>query len=384
MKIVHVINYFQHQLGYQEYFLAKEHVKAGHDVYVITSNKYFPFPDYDNTVKNILGEREFEVREEVVDGIKIFRLKGVLEQPARRIWMKNFFSVFKKVNPDLVILHGVYNYYSLLLPIYQRFKKFKMVMDSHDHYTENFKKSKNPVTKILIGLYSYVVNSSNARLVAVTNQTKNFMVNEYKLKENKIEVLPLGGDINYFSHNPELRKITRKKLNVTDDDTLLVYTGKIIYTKDPVLILEAVKDIYSEYKIKVLFVGNTSKDYIEKVNSYKNIFKDNFIVKDAVANSDLLKYYSAADIGIWPKEASMSSIDAMSCGLPIIICDYLTERLSNNNGIGIRESNIPDLKNAIVKIITDKKLKMEMGKNGTDLAKKEFDWRIIASKFIGN
>lgn len=42
MKIVHVIDYFQPRLGYQETFLAKEHPKLGHEVYVVTSDRYNP------------------------------------------------------------------------------------------------------------------------------------------------------------------------------------------------------------------------------------------------------------------------------------------------------------------------------------------------------
>jgi hypothetical protein len=42
MKIVHIVDYFQPVLGYQEAFLAKEHAKLGHEVFVITSDRYAP------------------------------------------------------------------------------------------------------------------------------------------------------------------------------------------------------------------------------------------------------------------------------------------------------------------------------------------------------
>ena len=58
MKIVHVCDYIQPQLGYQEYYLAKEHAKMGHEVTVITSDRYYPFPNYENTAEKILGDRK--------------------------------------------------------------------------------------------------------------------------------------------------------------------------------------------------------------------------------------------------------------------------------------------------------------------------------------
>ena len=48
MKIVHLVDYFQPKVGYQEYFLALEHQKLGHDIRVITSDYYFPFVNYDH------------------------------------------------------------------------------------------------------------------------------------------------------------------------------------------------------------------------------------------------------------------------------------------------------------------------------------------------
>jgi glycosyltransferase involved in cell wall biosynthesis len=380
MKIVHIINYFQHQLGYQEYFLSREQVKTGHDVYVITSNKYFPLPDYDNTVKSVLGEREFEPRTDFIEGFKVYRLKGVFEQPARRIWLKGFYSVFRKIKPDMVIVHGVYNYYSLILPVLQRFYNFTLIMDSHDHYTEGYKNSKSLISKIVNGLYAFTINHSKAKLIAVTKQTREFMIKEYKHKTD-IKVIPLGTDTDYFKPDNSLRDKTRKKLGVSDDEVLLIYTGKVIGTKDPVLILKALEDYYVKNNLRVLFVGSIGKDYSDKLKYYADIYKDKFIHIEAVTSKELLKYYLASDIAIWPKEASMSSVDAMSCGLPIIICDYLEERLTNNNGFGMRESNSDDIKKYVLKLLSDKANMRKMGQNGRELALIKFRWGNISKQF---
>ena len=53
MKIIHVVDYFQPILGYQEVFLAKEQAKLGHDVVVITSDRYAPIL-YTNNAANSL------------------------------------------------------------------------------------------------------------------------------------------------------------------------------------------------------------------------------------------------------------------------------------------------------------------------------------------
>jgi hypothetical protein len=54
MKIVHISDYFTLKLGYQEAFLAREEVKNKDEVYILTSNRNYPFPNYEETYKNIL------------------------------------------------------------------------------------------------------------------------------------------------------------------------------------------------------------------------------------------------------------------------------------------------------------------------------------------
>jgi hypothetical protein len=46
MKIVHVVDYFQPQIGSQESFLALAHQRAGHEVHVVTADRYYNRPDY--------------------------------------------------------------------------------------------------------------------------------------------------------------------------------------------------------------------------------------------------------------------------------------------------------------------------------------------------
>ena len=41
MRIVHVIDYYQPKLGYQETFLAREQCKLGHEVRVVTMEGFF-------------------------------------------------------------------------------------------------------------------------------------------------------------------------------------------------------------------------------------------------------------------------------------------------------------------------------------------------------
>ena len=120
-------------MGYQEYFLAKEQVKMGHKVYIVTSNLYFPFPNYEQNFQNILGPRKFNVGNKNIDGIEVLCLPIYFEQPGKRVMLKNLKEKVFGIKPDLVIAHGEYSFFNLQVYYWKKKLKYSLVIDSHCH-----------------------------------------------------------------------------------------------------------------------------------------------------------------------------------------------------------------------------------------------------------
>jgi len=57
MRILHIVDYLMPQMGYQEFLLPKWNKIHKQDTFIITSNKYYPVPNYDQTWKKFLGNR---------------------------------------------------------------------------------------------------------------------------------------------------------------------------------------------------------------------------------------------------------------------------------------------------------------------------------------
>ena len=53
MKILHVLGYYQPEFGYKEYFLAREQVKAGHEVYIVASDVIYPFKEIEKLLAQV-------------------------------------------------------------------------------------------------------------------------------------------------------------------------------------------------------------------------------------------------------------------------------------------------------------------------------------------
>ncbi len=108
MKIVHVIDYFQPKLGYQETFLAREHAALGHDVCVVTSDRYNRGLYIGDTATSVLGQRIQKAGFFTEEGMKVWRLKTVFELP-NIIWVSGLEKKIRELKPDLVIMHGITN-----------------------------------------------------------------------------------------------------------------------------------------------------------------------------------------------------------------------------------------------------------------------------------
>ena len=74
MRIVHVVDYLMPQMGYQEFLLPKWNAKHGHEVFIITSDRYTPFNNYDETWGRTLGKRICGVGISKHEGVTIIRL----------------------------------------------------------------------------------------------------------------------------------------------------------------------------------------------------------------------------------------------------------------------------------------------------------------------
>ena len=101
--------YYQENMGYQENWLPYYQKKLGNEVLILTSDKYFPFPNYDINIKPLLGDR---YRGESIykdKGIKVIRKKSLFEITSKSIIWFNAKNVILDFKPDIIHLHGITN-----------------------------------------------------------------------------------------------------------------------------------------------------------------------------------------------------------------------------------------------------------------------------------
>ncbi|MFA4876129.1 MAG: glycosyltransferase family 4 protein [Methanoregula sp.] len=383
MKIIHVIDYFQPKLGYQETFLAKNHLELGHEVHVITSERYNPCLYAKSKCIPILGSRIQESGFFNEDGLKIWRLKIIFELH-HLLWMQGLVRKIREISPDLIIVHGVTNLAAIQIALLKkRGTGFKLIYDDH----ATFVNSKSCLYPIFRYFFSAIIINKADAFVAILPATQQFMTKQYGIPKNKIQIIPLGADKNRFCFSGSARVSTRNELCLQESETVFIYTGKIQPEKNLKLLFDAMNILIKKRicNIKLLIVGDSPDLFINEIKDYAVTLKidGSIIWHKMVLNKDLKNYYSAADIGVWPYGASASMLEAMACNLPIIIsdCSEVTDLVAYDNGYLFKENNANDLSSKM-ELLLNKNLRAEMGEKSRNYIEEQLNWSIISQKFL--
>lgn len=384
MKIVHLIDYFQPKVGYQEYFLAKEHQKSKHDVTVVTSDYFFPFPDYQNTYKKILGERNINPGTGNEEGIKVLRLPSFEVVPGSLVVLRGLKKELLRIKPDLVICHNVFSITSYLAAISKKDAGFRLIYDTHAApFNTDF--WNNPVKKIYYLIFRDfavpVIKKEADAIFAIGEEERKFISGYFKIQQSSLPLIPLGVDTERFKRSQNGRKKLRNSFSIKDDKVVIVFAGKITVNKDVHILIRSLKNLNNPNTV-LLLVGGGNQSYIDSLKKEGAGLRIIWI--PFVRNTELSEYYSASDIGIWPGDPSITMLEAMACGAPIIIPDWNQTEYLDKSGAVIRfkRGDSDDLKNKIENTINNPVKLKKMSLNSVNYIKKHQSWPIIAKKVL--
>ncbi len=392
MKIVHLMGYFVPELGYQEYYLAKQHSKMGHDVYVIASDLLYPFPNIEAMLKEAGVKQTSRKRKTgltLADGLKIYRLPHLFEYNDFVI-CSGLRKLLEKIKPDVVFAHESRQGLTAMGACYKNKVGYNLVVDQHDFYHEI---PNHPLWKKILRFLDYycfrrfVVDYSLGKadqIVAVTDETKEFLAKTHSIDPKKILVIPLGVDTGFFKFDGRARSSIRKKLKIKESDISLVFSGTIVRRKGIELLLEALSELKME-NVKLIIVGNGESDYMQELKELakKLTIEEKCIFTGFVKKDDVKNYFSAADIGVWPGNNSISIMEAMACKLPIIMVDLqLSHLVEYGNGLKFPQHDKEKLKESLRKLIGDKNSRIRMADNSLSTIKKNYSYDAIARDFL--
>jgi len=372
-------------LGYQEAGLAKAQTRQGHSVYVVTGNKFCN--NFYSANKELLGGREMKEGLYVENEIRVWRLPVVFELPiSHNPVIKGLEKKILELRPDIVFVHEIVNINALRLAfLRRRMPKTKFVFDDHMTYDV----TRGSWTKLLYAVFKiffskHIAKSADA-LVAVTNQTKDFMVRMYGLHESDIFVIPLGCDANAFKRDEAAGTQVRNDCGFSERDVVFIYAGKIIPKKGVHLLVDAfIRLSHKHARAKLLLIGGGDPNYLQSLKSVisSNSMGNSIAILKPVANKILYRFFSAGNVGVWPEGCSIAALEAMSCGLPVILSDKsgALERISHQNGFRYIDGDVNDLENKM-RLMMDEAVRNRMGSNARRYVEL-LDWSLISDRTL--
>ncbi|WP_413854627.1 glycosyltransferase family 4 protein [Candidatus Ruminimicrobium bovinum] len=282
-------------------------------------------------------------------------------------------KTIQKINPNVIHCNG---FRDILLTGLFISKKYKKMATIHcDFAIDYVLKYGFCIGKIMSFLQRKILSKFNNR-IAVSGLLS--MILNKKYSKMKFDYVDNGIDTEYFK--PIENKIElKKKLNLPTDKKIFIWCGSFIERKDPITLVNVIKQIKNE---NLFFVfcgarGQLLEICKKELNNYKNVLFTGYVnnVKDYLQSSD---FYVSTSLS---EGFHLTVYESLACGLPVILTNIpvYNELKSNKIGLFFEIKNIETLKNKINTILDiDYKLYSNVSVN---LIQNKFSAKLMSYKY---
>ena len=371
MRILFLIPRFYPCTGGGETYvleLGKRLVKKGHKVTVFTSNVSDKGP--------VASEDEYL-------GIRIKRFKV--------IGSKEFYhfspSIKKELEKaDVDIVHGGgFTYYgcdAAAKICKRRGIPFVITPFYHPSFTSQ------GARRLFRLAYDPLIGRRKLKLADKVIAMTNYEIGELSKYTNreKFVSIPVGIDFERLRDKSRINDFM-KKFGL-EGKKILLFVGRIKENKGIQFAISALMELDNQVCLVAAGPDGGYRKDLEKLAKGLNV--QNRVIFTGVLsfNDHLSSAYNACDIFVYPSEYEsfgIVSAEALACGKPVIGTNIGgTKDIVRNNEYGflLGYGDKNGLAKAVSKLLSDSKLRNEMGKKGKEHAKKSYDWDAIVESII--
>ena len=226
-----------------------------------------------------------------------------------------------------------------------------------------------------------------ANKIIVSGKKSFDWVKSLDIRETKIVTAPNASEIEFNKEDTKKRKKELIKKYNLENKKIILYLGRLINRKGINYLIDAFSKIDNK-KCVLLIVGGGDfyklgeksieyelKKQVENLNLEKKI-----IFTGEIKHEETTAYYSLADIFVYPSITEKISEpwgltinEAMQLGLPLISTTAVGAAYDlikdGENGFVVNEKSSEELKVVMDKILSDEKLRKDMGKKSKEMIK---------------
>ncbi|KIM04239.1 MAG: hypothetical protein KN64_08595 [Sulfurovum sp. AS07-7] len=373
--------------GTRHYDFAKELIKRGHKVTIISASIHY------STYKEFKDYKKNNYLKENIDGINWIWIKTPAYKGNGAARVKNMLSFMFSVNkiipkldlekPDIIIGSSVHLF--AVLSAYKLSKKYKVpfIMEVRDLWPQTLIDmgiSKWHPFIILLGWLEKFLYKKADKIITLLPKA-NLYIEKLGIKKEKIIWISNGANVKNFSYK---LKLDSKKFNV-------VYSGSIGIANDLDILVEAANLLKDNNFIHFTIIGaGAMKEELVAKTKTNNLANITFLdpmpkedIYDYLFSANLL-YVGLKNLPLYRYGMSMNKIfDYMSASKPILFVSEMTENIVETAQCGFVEksSNIKQIAKRIESISQMPTFELEkLGKNGYDYLQDHYSIKVLCDK----
>jgi len=395
MNILYIHQYFKTPKepgSTRSYWLAKELVKNGHSVTILTSSSIF-----ESRIHNIN-----------IDGINVIYIRGAYGQNMsfyrRSMAFINFMLkvtrvVLKNNNIDLVIATSTPLTIGIPALIKKWFHKTPFIFEVRDVWPEAVVAIGAIKNRFVISFLYYlekIIYKNSSAIIPLSSGMKKSIINRYHNLKMPIVTIPNIAEINQFEINKEKTQggYLRSKIGFLPRFSIL-YAGTFGEVNGINYLINLAKETYKLDKTLVFILiggGSLKKEVIKKAKEFE-ILNRNVFIFDSIPKEDIPVLYNEVSMGssfvipikeLWLNSAN-KFFDTLASGKPVLI-NYggWQKKVIEENNVGyvlpIETNNESVFK--FVEYTKNTDLVSVQQEKALILAKKEYSLEVAVEKYL--
>ncbi|MBW2992130.1 glycosyltransferase family 4 protein [Candidatus Woesearchaeota archaeon] len=243
----------------------------------------------------------------------------------------------------------------------------------HVHATEFDRGGGNGVNQYVYDIERLGMSKAD-KVIAVSNFTKNKIVDNYGISADKIEVVHNAVE---FNDN----KIERQKIN--ENDKVVLFLGRITLQKGPEYFIDAAEKVLSKIKnVKFIVAGSGDMEFRMIERAAELGLGDKILFAGFLQGEDIDRAYKMADVYVMPSVSEpfgITPLESMRNGTPVIISKQSGVSEVIKHCLKVDFWDTDEIANKIIGVIKYKEVYDELKKNGGEEIL-GFSWDIPAEK----
>lgn len=355
MKIVFATDFYYPSIGGIEMVtrrVATQLSKIGHDVWIIAPSS---------------GKLKGYYKEGLVNVVRVSTPLKLLTPYF--LLQKKVFNELKRIGPDVIHMQTSLSI-AKAASLYA--KKYKVASVVTGHYAKGEAEYVFKKIKVIPRMIDFVVGFTyrsvwkNADIITVPSDFANKYYRAFTKNNREIVTISNGiyADKYLKKSNEKLQKKT------------ILYVGRFVPSKNVEMIVGVLPKILSKIDARLILVGGGTSE-----NKIKNLVKDlkieNRVLFTGFASEEKVrKMYKKANIFVTASAADnqpLTILEAMASGLPVVAAKVggIPELIKHGkNGFLFKTNNLDSLTRNVLKILLDKNLQIQMGREGVKTAKR--------------